>query len=230
MKSEYVLLQLELLVRLILAAVCGGAIGYERKNRGKEAGIRTHIIVSVASCLMMILSQYGFDKFLAHYSSSGIEVRLDPSRIAAQIVSGVGFLGAGMIFTHDRTITGLTTAAGVWATAGIGMSMGCGMYFIGGAGTVIIVVLQIILHKNLRFMHTPVDRELTFTLDDDSDEMAYVFNVLTKYDLIVTDMRFERSGSNLMKLIITVSSHHEVDMIQLMNTFYKNPKIYSADF
>ena len=102
-------------VRLILAAVCGGIIGYERTNRGKGAGIRTHSIVSLASCLMMLVSKYGF---------ADMDVLGDGSRIAAQVVSGVGFLGAGMIYFNGRhSVKGLTTAAGIWATSGIGLAL-----------------------------------------------------------------------------------------------------------
>ena len=124
------------MLRIIIAGICGVLIGYERRNRGKEAGIRTHAIVALASALIMVISLYGGN---ANY---------DSSRIAAQIVSGVGFLGAGMIFVHKRMITGLTTAAGVWATAGIGMAIGAGMYILGISAAFIIVLFQVILHKN----------------------------------------------------------------------------------
>ena len=106
-------------VRLLIAVLCGFIIGYERKNRNKEAGIRTHVIVTVASCLMMMVSKYGFGDLDT--------ARFDGSRIASQIVSGIGFLGAGMIFVHKNSIKGLTTAAGIWATSGIGMAIGSGM-------------------------------------------------------------------------------------------------------
>ena len=113
--------EFELLGRILIAGLCGALIGFERKNRKKEAGIRTHIIVALASSLMMIISKYGFFDIISGNLFPGIDVRLDPSRIASCIVSGIGFLGAGMIFTYKKTITGLTTAAGIWATAGVGM-------------------------------------------------------------------------------------------------------------
>ena len=128
----------EYLVRLIVSVVCGFIIGYERKNRNKEAGIRTHVIVTVASCLMMMVSKYGFADLEA--------ARFDGSRIASQIVSGIGFLGAGMIFVHKNSIKGLTTAAGIWATSGIGMAIGSGMYFVGVITTILVVCLQVFLH------------------------------------------------------------------------------------
>lgn len=128
----------EYVVRLIVAVICGFIIGYERKNRNKEAGIRTHVIVTVASCLMMMVSKYGFADLEA--------ARFDGSRIASQIVSGIGFLGAGMIFVHKNSIKGLTTAAGIWATSGIGMAIGSGMYFVGIITTILVVFLQVFLH------------------------------------------------------------------------------------
>lgn len=131
----------ELLVRIFLGMVCGFFIGYERKNRNKEAGVRTHVIVCMAAALLIIISKYGFFDVVIH---DGIDA--DASRVAAQIVSGVGFLGAGMIFVKKEMVSGLTTAAGIWATAGIGMAIGSGLYIIGIVSALFIVALQTILH------------------------------------------------------------------------------------
>lgn len=129
----------EFVIRIIVSAMSGSAIGYERTNRNKGAGIRTHAIVALASALLMIISKYGF-------SDVG---RYDASRVASQIVSGVGFLGAGLIFVRNNNIiSGLTTAAGVWGTAGVGMAIGSGQYFIGIFTTVLIVSIQIYFHKD----------------------------------------------------------------------------------
>lgn len=137
------LTELQYIIRLVIAAVCGALIGYERKNRSKVAGVRTHCVVACASALMMILSKYAYSDVMAMY---GDLMKIDPSRIASGVVSGVGFLGAGMIFVQKHTVTGLTTAAGIWATSGIGMAIGAGMYLIGGAATLIILLIQVILH------------------------------------------------------------------------------------
>lgn len=140
---------LECLLRLILAAVYGGAIGLEREIRLKEAGVRTHLIVSFASCMMMLVSKYGFLDMLEFAADNGYEImKLDPSRIAAGLVTAIGFLGAGTIFARNRVVTGLTTAAGLWATVGIGMTTGAGLYLIGTFGTGFIVVVQAILHRD----------------------------------------------------------------------------------
>ncbi len=126
-----------ILLDLLLSIVLGFIIGFERKLRSKEAGIRTHTIVCVGSCLMMVVSKYGF----------GSEA--DSARVAAQIVSGVGFLGAGMIVYKQHEVHGLTTAAGVWATAGVGMACGGQLYVIAIGVTALLVIVQCIFHLNL---------------------------------------------------------------------------------
>ncbi len=137
---------LEMIGRILLACVCGIAVGIERNTRSKEAGIRTHCIVACASALMMIISKYGFFDLVESSYIYASDVRLDPSRMAQGIVTGVGFLGAGLIYLQRGMIKGLTTAAGVWAVSGIGMAIGAGMYVIGVAATVIVLLAQIILH------------------------------------------------------------------------------------
>lgn len=141
-----------MIFRLCVACMCGIAIGFERKNRAKEAGLRTHCIVACSAALMMLISKYGFFDIIENTEWGNIDVRLDPSRMAQGIVTGVGFLGAGIIYIQRSTIKGLTTAAGLWATSGIGMAIGSGMYVIGLAATVIILMIQIILHTSSRFM------------------------------------------------------------------------------
>lgn len=121
---ENVLNELQYLISMLLSVVLGFAIGYERKLRFKEAGIRTHTIVCAGSALIMVVSKYGF----------GDSIEADASRVAAQIVSGIGFLGAGIIIYRKHEIHGLTTAAGVWATSGVGMAAGAGLYVVAAGG------------------------------------------------------------------------------------------------
>lgn len=141
------LAEFEYVLRLLMSALCGVVIGCERKNRAKEAGVRTHCVVACASTLMMILSKYAYADVMSMY---GDLMGIDPSRIASGVVSGIGFLGAGVIFVHNKTVTGLTTAAGIWATSGVGMAIGAGMYILGGAAALIIVLIQMILHIRIR--------------------------------------------------------------------------------
>jgi putative Mg2+ transporter-C (MgtC) family protein len=124
----------EALLRLVVAAALGGAVGIERELREREAGFRTHLLVSVGSALFTIASAYGFREFLV---SGGNVVRADPTRIAAQIVTGIGFLGAGAIIRQGLSVRGLTTAATLWVVAAIGLTTGAGYYWPAVATTAI---------------------------------------------------------------------------------------------
>ena len=118
---------LEFFIRIVLAAILGALVGLERSKRQKEAGVRTHCIIACTSALFMILSKYAFVDLVGVAGLRGA----DPARIAAQVVSGISFLGAGVIFKNGNSIRGLTTAAGMWGTAAVGMAIGAGMYWVG---------------------------------------------------------------------------------------------------
>lgn len=149
LNSQFALTQyLDFLGRLLLACLCGAAIGYERTKRFKEAGIRTHIIVCCAAALFMMVSKYGFADLTAANGANFNGTRgADPARVAAQVVSGISFLCAGVIFKNGSSIKGLTTAAGLWATAGIGLAVGAGFYWLGLGVTLMIALLQIAMHR-----------------------------------------------------------------------------------
>ena len=127
---------IDITIRLVLAAFLGSLIGFERERLLWAAGIRTHMLVSVGACLLMIVSAYGFQHALEMQ-----HVILDPSRVAAQVVSGIGFLGAGAILLKGEVIRGLTTAASVWAVAAIGLAAGGGLFYAAAVSTVIILVI-----------------------------------------------------------------------------------------
>ena len=129
---------LDIVLRLAAAALFGSLIGFERERLLWAAGIRTHMLVSVGSCLLMIVSAYGFSNALQME-----HVVLDPSRIAAQVVSGIGFLGAGSILLRGQVVKGLTTAASVWAVAAIGLAAGGGLFFAAGLSTATILAILI---------------------------------------------------------------------------------------
>ncbi|AEB07612.1 MgtC/SapB transporter [Coriobacterium glomerans PW2] len=133
-----VLFTLDLFARIALAALSGIIIGFERMSHFKVAGVSTHMTVGLSAALIMVVSKYGFS------DSTGFAV--DVSRIAAQIVSGVGFLGAGIIIQRDRTVQGLTTAANIWGTAGVGMAYGAGLYVVGIFGTASLVGFHALVH------------------------------------------------------------------------------------
>lgn len=129
------ILDFDFALRLFVAGILGAIIGLDREYRAKEAGYRTHFLVSLGSALIMIVSQYGFQDIIKESS-----VTLDPSRVAAQVVSGIGFIGAGTIIFQKQIVRGLTTAAGLWATAGIGLAIGSGLYILGITATVLTLI------------------------------------------------------------------------------------------
>ena len=125
----------EFIIRLFIAGILGSIIGLDREYRAKEAGYRTHFLVSLGSALIMIVSQHGFGEII-----DTPNVNLDPSRIASQVVTGIGFIGAGTIILHKQIVRGLTTAAGIWATSGIGLAIGAGMYELGISATILTLI------------------------------------------------------------------------------------------
>ena len=167
--------ELYYLLNILLAVVLGFAIGYERKLRYKEAGIRTHTIVCAGSALIMVVSKYGFADIMEY----------DASRVAAQIVSGSGFLGAGIIIYRKHEIHGLTTAAGVWATAGVGMAAGAGMYLVALGAAVVLIGVQCLFHARCKFFRTKKYFQIKICFVSDGEENG------TIKELFQTD-RFNR--------------------------------------
>lgn len=155
---------------LAAAAVMGGAIGFEREYRAKEAGLRTHLLVALGSALFMILSKYGFDKEVLQL---GDAASFDPSRIASQVVTGIGFIGAGTIIFQKHVIKGLTTAAGLWVTAAIGMTCGAGMFALALTATIMVLIcLEAMYYIHSRFEMRNVSVKFS------TDKMTYISNIL----------------------------------------------------
>lgn len=225
MKQLY-LIQLDYLLRLFIAAVCGMAIGYERKNRMKEAGIRTHFIVAIGAALIMIISKYGFQDQIGWPNMS-----LDPSRIAAQVVTGVGFLGAGVIFMQKQTIVGLTTAAGVWATAAIGLSIGSGLYFVGIAATVLTILGQILLHGKIRFLSSPRTETLMLQIVDDADSIKFLQDIFEDNEIIIINLKSKRDEkSSLINVEVVIRVYESFNMTKFLNILQSKDFIKSLEF
>lgn len=206
--------ELMLLLDLFVAAMLGFAIGFERKLRYKEAGIRTHTIVCVGSALVMIISKYAFsDKY-------------DSARVAAQIVSGVGFLGAGMIVYRRSGVSGLTTAAGVWTTAGVGMACGGRLYLLAFGATVLIVALQCLFHVNCKAFNRKKYYLIKIAFceaEDGIDRIKRTFKV-NKF----TDFIAMRDGERIVyraKLNTAV----EFSAVQITKIIEENPFIISVE-
>ena len=204
------ILNLQYVLRIVIAGICGLVIGYERKSRAKEAGIRTHFVVCCGAALMMVVSKYGF------FDSS----KADASRVAAQIVSGVGFLGAGIIFVQKRTVTGLTTAAGIWATSGIGMAIGAGMYSLGILSTVILLSAQIVLHKNSKFMQTPKFRIIKVKSEKRDGFQQYATELLNKNNIAVLNVGITKpEGKEYTVYEFEVEFSPEISEESIINLF-----------
>ncbi len=215
------LAQLEYLFRVLLAGACGIAIGWERKNRSKEAGVRTHFLVACGAALIMVISKYAFFDVIASDLYQGFDVRLDPSRVASTIASGIGFLGAGMIFVHRNTITGLTTAAGIWTISGVGMAIGAGMYVLGVAATVLILFAQLLLHLRLFRTKHPKLRMLNIKEVKVENYQKRLTAVFEGKDIVVKEVSVEglegeglRNYSFILELPEELNEEDIISMVQ----------------
>lgn len=213
---ENVLNELQYLAGMLLAVVLGFLIGYERKLRFKEAGIRTHTIVCAGSALIMVVSKYGF----------GDSIEADASRVAAQIVSGIGFLGAGIIIYRKHEIHGLTTAAGVWATSGVGMAAGAGLYVVAAGATAIIIAVQCLFHLNCKLFRTKKYFQIKICFVNGGEECGKV------KELFQTDrfnrLVIERKGKETL-YHATVNTDEEYSSAQLQEIMAENPFIKSIE-
>lgn len=196
-----------LVLRLLVAGTLGAIIGLDREYRAKEAGFRTHFLVSLGSALFMVISQYGFKEIVEANGAN-----YDGARVAAQIVSGIGFLGAGTIIFHKQFIRGLTTAAGMWATAGIGMAVGGGMYFIGIAATILVLIgLEALTLAFGKIGLSSVS--ITFYTSDKNNLVVVVEEIhRKKYHLVSYNSLEEAHGGVLVykaEIVMRVRGHRE---------------------
>lgn len=186
----------------------GAAIGIEREYHAKEAGIRTHLLVALGSCLFMILSAYGFDAFLAKDHTS-----FDPSRIASQVVTGIGFIGAGTIILQKQVVRGLTTAAGLWVTAAIGLACGIGMYVIAIVTTVLVLVSLGVINIYLPYF-AQKERTITFLIED-YKVLTDVLESLRKEKITILNYEMHKDADeNNGKMLVSI----EIRMRKYDNT------------
>jgi putative Mg2+ transporter-C (MgtC) family protein len=204
--------ELEMVGRLLMAAVLGSTIGFERERLLWAAGLRTHMLVAVGSCLIMIVSAFGFADVLGTPN-----VNLDPSRIAAQVVSGIGFLGAGAILMRGEVIRGLTTAASIWTVAGIGLAVGGGLYLAASAATVIILIILVALkpvEEWYRQRRQSVQIQIhaqhgAFTIDVMRGALGYRSDCVRQF----ISCQLEQSDTDEITVAIERISHHEATHI-----------------
>ena len=199
------------LLNIVLAAILGFCIGFERRLRSKEAGIRTHMLVCMASALLMVVGKYGFDGEKA-----------DAARIAAQVVSGVGFLGAGIIMFRGQRTRGLTTAAGVWTTAAIGMACGADMWILAAVATVLLIGVHTLIHSNLKLFRQKKIYIIKIKFRNEQDaapQLKKIFGVEHFKDLTI-----ERKDSDVL-YSATLHTEREFSSIQLDEIMLQNPYI-----
>ncbi len=212
-----------LLVRMVLAGFCGVIIGFERSRRQKDAGIRTHMIVALGAALAMIVSKYGFFDLLQFEG-----LRADASRIASNVITGVGFLGAGVIFVKDVSIKGLTTAAGIWTTASVGLAIGAGMYTVAIGATILMVLFQFVFHRFFSRLENTVN-EFTVTISDSLNAVKDFRAMLEKNKILVENCKMSRNADSTITLDITIKKARTTSMDEILLIAEQNEHIISVE-
>lgn len=212
-----------LLVRMVLAGLCGVFIGFERSRRQKDAGIRTHMIVALGAALAMIVSKYGFFDLLQFEG-----LRADASRIASNVITGVGFLGAGVIFVKDVSIKGLTTAAGIWTTASVGLAVGAGMYTVAIGATILMVLFQLFFHKYFSRLENTAN-EFTVTLADSLNAVKDFRSLLEQNKILIEKCKMTRNADSTITLDITIKKARTTSMDEILLVAEQNDSIISVE-
>lgn len=213
MSSIWVLSYWELMGRLFLAAFLGGLIGWEREKNLHPAGLRTHILVSVGSALVMLISIYGFAPFM-----SEPKVTFDPSRLSAQVISGIGFLGAGTIIRQGLTISGLTTAASLWVVAGIGLSVGAGFLF-AAAFTTFLVFLSLNLLNHWEEKLIKKKRQtIRLIFREIPEDLVAISALLDRYQVKLRSFKLEEEKNTHL---VTITIKEESVPLALYEELYK---------
>lgn len=197
----------QIALRLVVATVLASLVGLDRERQRSAAGLRTHALVGLSSCLLMIVSAFGFADILGTPN-----VGLDPSRIAAQIVTGIGFLGAGTIIAHGNLIRGLTTAASVWTVAALGLAVGGGMYRAAAIATVLALILLLVMRPiERRLDRRWLKQSLIAIYDPNMITPERILNTLRAMDLHVARLSVERQPvGNRDQIEITLDEGGEI--------------------
>lgn len=203
----------EILMRLGLASLLGAAVGLERERIDQVAGMRTHMMVCLGASLITVVSMYGFLEMVTYAPT----MRYDPTRIAAQIISGIGFLGAGTIlFLREKVIRGLTTAAGLWTVGGIGIAVGCGQYFAATVATILAITILLLIHPFEKSVLSRIKPKYVKVIAESREESAQVVSVLFRdKSLMITSFTFDKLEGDdyLMTLKIEKLNHTNLEKI-----------------
>ena len=187
------------LFRIFLAICAGAVIGYEREHRFKVAGLRTHILISLASALMMIISKYAFFDVITQSAFPGLS--LDVSRVAAGIIAGMGIFSGGIVFIGKRgNVSGLTTAAGIWAMIGIGMVIGAGMYVVGIGSVIFVELVQLVLHRDLAIYKHEVVAGITVRLSNTDEDYDNFEDRMSNLGTKLYSMRWDKTSEGIYTL------------------------------
>lgn len=214
----------EIVIRLSSAAFCGALIGIERERKEWAAGMRTHMMVAVGSALYMIISAFGFEEILKHPN-----VSIDPSRVAAQVVSGIGFLGAGTImFLRHGIIRGLTTASGLWTVAAIGLAIGGGMYWAGLITTAIAIIILWLLQPVEVFLFSRKNSDLLIHFHSLNDSSLIIDSILKNEEYDIRHFSLDRKHDGDLTLKIGSAKSKDLKLIAAMLS--KDPRVKSVDF
>lgn len=211
------------MVRLFISSVCGALIGLERSKRQKDAGIRTHILVSLGSALFMIVSKEGFYDVLSHP-----DISLDPSRLASNVITGISFLGAGVIFVKNISIRGLTTAAGIWATAGVGLAIGAGMYTIGVTATLYMLFFQFVLHNFFTRLEN-TSNEFTVTLVNSATAINEFKEILSSRNIAIQSLKMEKNTDSTITLTLFIKKSRTITMDEIFLMIRENENVVEVD-
>lgn len=218
----------ELFARIIIGCLCGAIIGFERSKRMKAAGIRTHSLIATTAALLMILSKYAFADLTPEIGGLYNSVKgADPARIAAQVISGVSFLGAGVIFVKGGNILGLTTAAGIWATAAVGMAVGSGLYVLGIFATIVVLGLQFILHKLSVGDDAYTTREIVLEVQDQSNASEFISHFFEDNNIQIVSSKLTRDSDQTMNCHLSVRMGSDFSFESALELLQKYPEIKS---
>ncbi len=209
------------LTRIVLAILAGAVIGYEREYHDKVAGLRTHILIAMASAIMMIVSKYAFFDVLAEYNTP--ELRVDISRVAAGIIAGMGIFSGGIVFIGKRgNVSGVTTAAGIWATIGIGMVIGAGMYVVGIGGVILVELIQLLLRHDLPVYRRSIVATATFELQNSDKDYSELVRKLDGYGAELAFQKWEKKksgGSSLKSQVVFDAKYERDEIVDILNSF-----------
>ena len=219
---EIILRNEEVIIKLLLAVIVGGFTGYEREKSNQFAGFRTHILVSIGSCITSIIALELFNNY------SNIST-MDPARLPAQVLSGIGFLGAGAILKNSNGIRGLTTAAGIWATACIGIAIGYGQYVLGIASWLLVMITLYMLKRFDKVISKKRETILKATIKD-LDSISLIFNKIKTYPIDIISLKVKTEEENNYLVDFLLEYDRKITIDELVSHLKKMDCVLEIDY